>query len=110
MFGFMTGWRLGRMERQIEDILHALGENGMVRQSFDELKAHLEHSATVQTSAVELLKDLADRISDIANHPSAQEISALATEVRQHADALAGAIAKHAGDDDEEAQPMGRKR
>lgn len=74
----------------------------MVTESFRELKELVEHSASVQASAVVLLRDLADRLNEIAKHPTATDIRMLAADIKQHAQELASAVALHAEDKAEE--------
>lgn len=78
----------------------------MVSSAFQELREMVAHSATVQSSAVELLKGLADKLNELADHPSADDIRALAQEIKGHAQELGAAIALHEGkNDDEEPEP-----
>jgi phage-related tail protein len=67
----------------------------MVSEEFARLARQIEKQATVTGSAVELLKGLADKIGDLANHPSAADIRKLADQVKQNAKDLAAAIAMH---------------
>ena len=67
----------------------------MVEAAFNELKEHIEHAANVQQSAIVLIKDMADRLNELANAPSAEAIRELAEKLRTSADELANAIADH---------------
>jgi hypothetical protein len=90
---------------EVSVIRQALGDlRIMVAHSFQELKQMIEQSTTVQRSAIELIKNLAERLEEIAQHPSAEEVRKLAQDIRQHAEELAGAIAMHAKDDEEEGE------
>ena len=75
----------------------------MAQQSFEELKTAVEHATTVKQAALELIHDMGDRLADLADHPSPDEIRALAETLRQHADELAAGISDHAGEEPEEA-------
>jgi len=69
----------------------------MVSQEFARLARMVERQSTANASAVELLQGLADKIGDLANHPSAQDIRALADQVKKNAKDLAAAITLHEG-------------
>lgn len=74
----------------------------MVKSAFEELRDMVAHSTTVQSAAVELLRNLADRLNEIAEHPSAEDIRALSEDIRAHATELGTAIALHAEEEEEE--------
>lgn len=95
--GFFS-WLFG-----IDEVMQQQREtHAMVTQAFRELKELVEHSAGVQASAVELLRGLADKLADLAKHPSAADIRALAADIRQQAQELSGAVALHKDKDEEE--------
>lgn len=77
----------------------------MVRVSFDQLRQQIEHSTTVQKSAVELIRGLADKIAEIGTHPTPEEMEELANQLRAHAGELANAIALHEGHPEEPDEP-----
>lgn len=70
----------------------------MARDAFEELRELVLHSATVQASAVDLLKDIAARLE--AN-PTPDEIRELSQTLRAHADELGSAVAMHGQEADE---------
>lgn len=109
----MWEWLCGnrRQLTRIEFSILALGERidrlkqeirVMVREAYLELKEAIDQAANVQEAAIELIKGLADRLAEIAEHPSAEEIRALSTEMRRRAGELADAIALHADEEGEE--------
>ena len=71
----------------------------MVSKEFARLARQIERQSTVNSSAVELLKGLADKIADLANHPTANDIRHLADQVKQNAKDLASALAVHESGD-----------
>lgn len=71
----------------------------MVETAFGKLKQQIEHSTSLQRSAVALITGLGDQLKELAKHPSADEINALADELAAHARELADAIAAHETDD-----------
>lgn len=73
--------------------------------ALEKLKDAIEHATNVQQGAIVLIKDLADKLNSMAQHPDAEEIRRLAAELRQRADELAGAIAEHADEDDGDDTP-----
>jgi len=89
--------RLLRLENRVETIYQTVVVHQelkkMVASSFEELRELVRHSTSVQASAAALLKDLAGRLADMANHPDAAQIKQLSDELRQHAQELGEAIA-----------------
>lgn len=78
--------------RQIQATLGAMQQEGItMSKELDDLKAAVTRSASVQSSAVELLKGVSEQITANANDPA--ELEALATELNDKADTLAKAIA-----------------
>ena len=67
----------------------------MVQESISHLQQQIEHAATVQQSAVTLLNYLREQLEEMAQHPDAAQIKALADELRTHTDKLAAAISAH---------------
>jgi tRNA U34 5-carboxymethylaminomethyl modifying GTPase MnmE/TrmE len=80
------------LSRQIEEF------KVMVAESIAHLREQIEHAKTVKERAVTLLEHMRERLEDLANHPSAAEIRALADELRTNTDTLAAAI----GEEEEE--------
>lgn len=78
--------------QQIQATLGAMQQEGItMSKELDDLTAAVTRSATVQSSAVELLKGLSQQITDAGTDPAALE--ALATSVNDQADTLAKAVA-----------------
>lgn len=72
----------------------------MVAESIQHLREQIEHSKTVKERAITLLEHLRDRLEDLANHPTAAEIRALADELRTNTDSLAAAVGE--GEEEED--------
>lgn len=115
---FFHGRRLAQIERRLAllerhvDIIYEVVVvkqelHKMVAKEFEELRNMISHSTSVQASAVTLLRGLADKLADLADHPSADEIRDLSQDIRQHAGELAAAIAMHqsGGGEEEKEEP-----
>jgi hypothetical protein len=72
-----------------------------ITMAFEELQAAIQESKSVQAAAIVLIKDLADKISDLSRHPDEEAMRQLARELRQKANELAGAIALHEGEEED---------
>ena len=72
----------------------------MVAESIAHLREQIEHAKTVKERAVELLHYMRDKLDDLANHPNAAEIRALADELRANTDKLSEAIGE--GEEEED--------
>jgi len=71
----------------------------MVAESITHLREQIEHAKTVKEKAVALLEHMRERLDELANHPTAAEIRALADELRTNTDKLATAIGE--GEDED---------
>lgn len=67
----------------------------MVAASIQELEHEIEHAATVNAAVIVFLKDLQERLDELAKHPDAARIRELAQQLRAHTDQLAHAISEH---------------
>jgi|SRR5215475_13006730 len=74
----------------------------MVAESIQHLREEIEHAKTVKQRAVTLLEHMRERLEDLANHPTAAEIRALASELRTNTDSLAAAIGEGEGEEEED--------
>ena len=80
---------------------HQLKEfKAMVAESITHLREQIEHAKTVKEKAVALLEHMRERLDELANHPTAAEIRALADELRTNTDRLATAIGE--GEEEED--------
>ena len=73
----------------------------MARESFQELVNAVEHASSVKAAALVLIRQMGDKLTELATHPSAEELKGLADSLRQHADKLAEGIAEHDEGEDE---------
>lgn len=97
------------VEWAIIDKVNKLRED--IDMAFEELKQAIDRSLSVQAAAIVLIKDLADKIANMAQHPNAEEMRKLAAELHQKADDLANAIAdKEEDGEDEKEAPETRRR
>lgn len=67
----------------------------MVAESIQHLEKEIEHAATVNAAVKVFLKDLQERLDQLAAHPDAAKIRELAQQLRAQTDALAEAISDH---------------
>lgn len=84
------------MARQFDKLFQFFTkELPMARESFEQLKGAVEHAANVKAAALVLIKQMGDRLTELANNPTPEELKALAAELTSHADALAEGISNH---------------
>lgn len=67
----------------------------MVAASILELQHEIERTATVNQAVIALIKDMIERLEEMAQHPDAAKIRELAQQLRTHTDALAHAVDQH---------------
>jgi hypothetical protein len=108
-FGFQLARQLDRLFGQQNLILRNLSQTmreefAMVQESLAEMKRAIEHAATVKQAAIVLIKDVHDRLTELADHPTAEAIREMAADLRNHADELAAAIAEHEEGHEEEGE------
>ena len=88
---FLFGWFTSRLDRLVIAVeTHNQTINKMAT-SLDALIVQIERTTAVEASAVALIQDLAERLSEIATDPLAVQL--LADQLKASADALAAAIA-----------------